>query len=90
MSRATPTDRTIRPGRPKDNPGPPWHDGATARPRAFQQRGMMATNGIPVLDLERFESADPTVVAGAARELHDICREIGFLVIGRTPPRGID
>ena len=41
----------------------------------------MATNGIPVLDLKRFESADPAVVAAAARELDDICREIGFLVI---------
>ena len=38
-------------------------------------------NAIPVLDLRRFESADPTVVAGAAGELDDICREIGFLVI---------
>ena len=41
----------------------------------------MATNGIPVLDLQRFESADPDEVAGAARELDAICREIGFLVI---------
>ena len=31
--------------------------------------------GIPVLDLQRFESADPAVVAGAARELDDVCRE---------------
>ena len=38
-------------------------------------------NSIPVLDLQRFESADPAAVAGAARELDDICREIGFLVI---------
>ena len=38
-------------------------------------------NSIPVLDLRRFESADPTIVARAARELDDICREIGFLVI---------
>ena len=41
----------------------------------------MTTSTIPVLDLQRFESADPTVAAGAARELDDICREIGFLVI---------
>ena len=41
----------------------------------------MTTNGIPVLDLRRFESPDPAEVAGAARELDDICREIGFLVI---------
>ena len=41
----------------------------------------MAMNGIPVLDLQRFESADPDEVAGAARELDAICREIGFLVI---------
>ena len=41
----------------------------------------MVTNGIPVLDLQRFESADPDEVAGAARELDAICREIGFLVI---------
>ena len=41
----------------------------------------MTRNGIPVLDLQRFESADPTVVAGAARELDEICREIGFVVI---------
>ena len=41
----------------------------------------MTTNSIPVFDLQRFESADPAAVAGAARELDDICREIGFLVI---------
>ena len=41
----------------------------------------MTTNGIPVFDLQRFESADPQVAAGAARELDEICREIGFLVI---------
>ena len=41
----------------------------------------MTTNTIPVFDLQRFESEDPAVVAGAARELDEICREIGFLVI---------
>ena len=38
-------------------------------------------NAIPILDLQRFESTDPAIVASAARELDDICREIGFLVI---------
>ena len=33
------------------------------------------------MTFERFESPDPTEVAGAARELDDICRKIGFLVI---------
>ena len=41
----------------------------------------MTTNTIPVFDLQRFASEDPAVVAAAARELDDICREIGFLVI---------
>ena len=41
----------------------------------------MTSNGVPVLDLHRFESADPEEVARAARELDAICREIGFLVI---------
>ena len=41
----------------------------------------MTTNGIPVFDLRRFDSADPAAVAGAARELDAICRGTGFLVI---------
>ena len=41
----------------------------------------MTPSGIPVFDLRRFESTDPTESAGAARELDAICREIGFLVI---------
>ena len=41
----------------------------------------MAMNSIPVLDLRRFESADPREAAIAARELDGVCREIGFLVI---------
>ena len=41
----------------------------------------MQEHSIPVLDLQRFESANPTAVAGAARELDEICSEIGFLVI---------
>ena len=41
----------------------------------------MTSTGIPVLDLQRFASPHPEEVAAAARELDDICREIGFLVI---------
>ena len=41
----------------------------------------MTMTGIPVLDLQRFESPDPAEAARAARELDEICREIGFLVI---------
>ena len=41
----------------------------------------MQEHSIPVLDLQRFESENPTAVAGAARELDEICSEIGFLVI---------
>ena len=41
----------------------------------------MTTNTIPVFDLQRFASEDPAEVARAARELDDICCDIGFLVI---------
>ena len=41
----------------------------------------MTSTGIPVLDLRRFASPHPEEVAAVARELDDICREIGFLVI---------
>jgi isopenicillin N synthase-like dioxygenase len=39
------------------------------------------TEQIPIVDLARFETGDTATTAAAARELDQICREIGFLVI---------
>ena len=47
----------------------------------------MTTSSIPVFDLRRFDGTDPARVAAAARELDEICREIGFLVISN---HGVD
>jgi isopenicillin N synthase-like dioxygenase len=38
-------------------------------------------NNIPIFDLDRFETGDAATTIAAARELDQICREIGFLVI---------
>ncbi len=38
-------------------------------------------SGIPVLDLRRFETEDSATVAEAARDLDQICRDIGFVVV---------
>lgn len=37
--------------------------------------------GIPIVDLDRFESGDAATVGSAARDLDRICRDIGFLVV---------